>query len=322
MGEGTKLPGWRAEGTRCRVEGAGLFIVGAAGLIALLAAVSAGAQDLEPRAYSPSPVGTTFLVVSATRSTGGVFTDPSVPITDASAKLGILTVGFGRTFGWWGRQVQVLGGAPIAWGKASGRIGEDRRVAYRRGLGDPRIRVSAILFGPPAQTPAEFARSRRQTIVGASLTVAPPLGQYDSTKLVNLGAHRWSFKPEIGLSYPAGRWTLDGYAGVWLFSDNSVYYPGTSHRSQDRIVSLQGHATYTLMRRGWLAGSVTWYEGGRSTVDGVRKADLLKNTRVGATLALPVDRRQSVKVNYSAGAATRIGSDFRTISLAWQMVLF
>ena len=294
-----------------------------AGLVLmLLLAASAGAQDLEPRAYSPSPVGTTFIVASALRSAGGVFTDPSVPVTDVDAKVGILGLGAGHTFGIAGRQVLLLGALPITWGTASGSVGEDRRSISRRGLADPRLKVSTILYGAPAMSPQEFARARRGTVLGVSLTVVPPVGQYDSTKLINLGSNRWAFKPEFGVSRPAGKWTTDVYAGVWLFGANDRFYPGTSTRTQDPIFALQGHVSRTIGRRSWIAVDGTWYSGGRSTVDGVDKLDLQRNTRLGATWSLPVGTRQSLKFAYSAGATTRVGADFRTISAAWQIVFF
>jgi hypothetical protein len=39
---------------------------------------TATAQELEPRAYSPSPVGTTFLLGGFGRSEGGILFDPSL----------------------------------------------------------------------------------------------------------------------------------------------------------------------------------------------------------------------------------------------------
>jgi hypothetical protein len=289
----------------------------------VLIARSALAQDLEPRAYSPSPVGTTFVLVSATRSAGGVFTDPSVPVTDVDATVGILGIAAGRTFGVSGKQVLLLGVLPLAWGEVSGEIGEEgRRKASRRGLADPRIKLSVILAGSPARTPAEFARTPRRRVLGVSLAVAPPVGQYDSKKLINLGSHRWAFKPEVGFSQPAGRWTLDAYAGVWVFTANDAYYPGTSTRHQDPIVALQGHVSYTLGRRAWIAVNGTWYSGGRSRVNDVIKEDLQRNTRLGVTWTQPINARHSLKFAFSAGATTRVGADFRTLTMAWQVALF
>ena len=293
------------------------------GLAAVLVGVgTAAAQDLEPRAYSPSPTGTSVLVVSATRSAGGVFTDAAAPLTDVQAEVGILGLAFGHTFALLGKSAMVLGVVPVAWGEASGQIGEDRRQASRRGLADSRLRLSMILSGSPPATPAEFVKRERRPIVGVSLTVAMPLSQYDSSKLVNLGSNRWSIKPEIGLSLPKARWTFDAYAGVWFFTENDEYYPGLAHRRQDPVTAIQGHVSYSLGRRAWIAANATWYSGGQMRVDGVKQADPYRNTRLGVTWAIPVGTRQSFKIAYSAGAATRVGADFRTISGAWQLLIF
>jgi hypothetical protein len=284
---------------------------------------AAAAQELEPRAYSPTPVGATFLIASATRSSGGVLTDPTLPIDNVDATLGFLTLAAGHTFSLAGRQAFVVGAVPITWAKVAGDIGEDRRSASRRGLADPRFKLSVILRGSPAMTPAEFARTpHRSTIVGASISVVPPLGQYDKTKLINLGANRWSFKPEVGISKPVGRWVVDGYAGVWLFTANESFYTGDSTRTQNPIVTIQAHVSYMLTRRAWVAFDGTWYSGGRTNIDGVDKLDLQRSSRIGATVSLPIKNTQSLKIAYSSGATTRIGGDFRTVGVSWQMVIF
>jgi hypothetical protein len=230
--------------------------------------------------------------------------------------------GGGHVFAIAGRQASILAVVPVTWLEASGQIGEDRRTANRRGLSDPRIKMSMILAGSRAMKPAEFAKTPQHTIVGVSLTVGPPLGQYDRTRLVNLGANRWSFKPEVGVSRRIDRWTVEGYAGVWLFTTNSEFYTGSSVRRQDPILTLQGHVSYALSRRAWAAFNGTWYTGGRTNLDGTDKLDLQRSTRLGATLSLPLTARQSIKVSYSAGATTRIGGDFRTIGVSWQKVWF
>ena len=305
-----------------RAASAALAIRIALGTIPFIIPAAAGAQEMEPRAYSPSPEGTTFLVVAASRSAGSVLTDPTLPIQDVDATVIGLALGVGHTFGVGGRQLLVLGTLPMTWADASGEIGEDRRTASRRGLADSRFKVSMILAGSRAMTPAEFAKTPQRTIVGASITVAPPLGQYYRTKLVNLGANRWSFKPEIGASRRINQWTIDGYGGVWLFTKNEEFYTGSSVRRQDPILSLQGHVSYTFPTRAWLAFDATWYTGGRTNIDGIDKLDLQRSTRLGATFSLPLPARQSIKVSYSGGATTRIGGDFRTIVVAWQKIWF
>jgi hypothetical protein len=283
---------------------------------------TAAAQELEPRAYSAAPVGLNFLVVVTGRSTGGVVVDPSLPVEDVDASVNSLALGAGRTMNVFGRTALLVAVLPYAWADVSGRVGEAAREVTRSGLADPRIKLSVNLVGGRAQTVQEFARSARSTIMGVSLSVVPPLGEYYRDKLINLGANRWAFKPEVGVSRLVGKWTIEGYAGVWLFTDNDEFYTGASLRTQQPVVAVQAHASYTLKPRLWLAFNATWYSGGTTSVDGVEKADLQRNSRVGATLSLPLLRQQSLKIAASSGATTRIGADFKTIGIAWQLSWF
>ena len=288
--------------------------------LALFAGNRAHAQELEPRAYSPSPTGFNIFAVAFTHNTGDLTFDPSLPITDASAKINLGALAYVRTLGIAGRSANLGIALPYARGNLEGLLLGDAVSAYRSGLGDPRVRLAINLRGAPAMTPKEFvARKPGATIVGASLVVSVPTGQYDSTKLVNIGNNRWGFKPEIGISRDFGRWTLEGAAGVWLFTENTNFYGGKT-RSQEPIGSLQAHVIYTFKPRMWLAFDTNFYNGGRTSVDGVTKADLQKNSRAGLTFALPVTATQSLKISYSQGAFTSVGADFKSIGVAWQVI--
>ncbi len=291
-------------------------------LVLLRFAVSAEAQELEPRAFSPSPVGTTFVLGGVGRSEGGVLFDPALDIDNVQADLWIATLGAGHTFRLRGRQARILGVFPTAWGSVAGDVHAQAQRQDLAGLVDPRFKLSVGLIGAPALTPAQFADAPRRTAVGAGVTVVPPWGQYSSRQLVNLGYNRWAVKPEIGLSHPVGRWTLDGSAGVWLFSTNRSYYPARAIKRQDAVVAIQGHASYSLPRRSWLAVNATWFAGGETRVDGVPNPDLQRNTRIGATLSIPIVNLHSIKLSYSTGATTRRGSDFNTFNATWQLVIF
>ena len=283
----------------------------------------AAAQELEPRAYSPSPVGANFVVVGFTRSTGSVTFDPTIPITDVEAHLNIPTVGVGHTFGIWRRQALITAGLPYVWGDVEGKVAEQQARITRSGLADLRVKLSVNLYGNPARTPKEFVRDRRRGfLLGTSLTVQAPTGQYDPVKLINLGTNRWALKPEVGISYPWKKFDFDLYGGAWFFSSNSSFYPGESLRTQDPITTVQGHVSYTIRRQMWFAVDGTWYQGGAGYVNNGPPVGSQNNTRFGATLSLPLSRRQSLKVAYSAGATARTGSNFDTLGVAWQFVWF
>ncbi|HTH52428.1 MAG TPA: transporter [Edaphobacter sp.] len=289
----------------------------------LASALTAAAQDLEPRAYSASPIGTNFVGVAFARSSGDIAFDPTLPITNARATLYSPVLGIGRTFGVFGKQALFTTAFPYAWGNVSGEVGEQRGSVYRSGLADIKTRVSINLRGSPAMTPAEFARrTHRQMIIGTSLYFTSPSGQYDNTKLINLGTNRWSFKPEVGVSYPVKRLDLDLYAGIWLFTSNQSFYTGHSSRSQNSITTIQAHVSYTIRRSLWAAFDATWYGGGASAVNGGTPSERQANSRIGATLSVPIAKGHSFKVSYSSGVSGTIGQKFNTVSGGWQYVWF
>jgi hypothetical protein len=290
--------------------------------ISLMLTNSAAAQELDPRAFAPAPVGTMIVLAGIGESTGGILFDPSVGVDDVGADLHIVTSGLGYTFGVAGRQARVLAVVPIAWGNIAGHVDAQPQRQDLRGLADPRVKVSIALRGAPALRPAQFAVAPRGTVIGMSLTVMPPWGQYTSAQLVNLGYHRWALKPEVGMTRTIRRWTFDAATGVWFFTDNPAYYPGHLRKEQDPLVSVQGHVSYTFPNRIWVGVAGTWFGGGETRVDGVVNPDEQRNTRLGATLSLPIDKFQSVRVVYSTGATTRRGTDFDSVSVNWQLARY
>lgn len=292
-------------------------------LAPLIVAATARAQELEPRSYSPSPVGTNFVAVVAGYLTGDVLLDPTLPITDVHADLDVLTLGYGRTFGLAGKLGLFTIAAPWAHADASGQVVDAPKSVTRDGLADLRARFSVQVVGDPAQSRADFTQSaHRKTIVGVSLSVQAPTGEYDKTHLINLGTNRWAFKPEIGVSVPVSSWTLEAYAGVWLFTNNTAFYPGTSVKRQDPLFSLQGHVSYTFRNRAWVALDGTWYGGGEVRIDAGPPASRFSNSRIGAAGSFPITKRQSMKLAASTGATARVGSAFDSYTLGWQLVWF
>jgi hypothetical protein len=293
--------------------------LGAGALCALLLAAPLSAQDLDPRAYANVPVNGTFLVTGFAVSDGGVVSDATLPVTDIHATVETPSLGIARSFSLFGKTAQAFGAVPYSWAQVSGKVQEEARDISRAGLSDMRFRLSVLVRGAPALSVAEFAKAPRRTILGTSLTVVAPTGQFFPDRLINLGANRWAFKPEFAVSHPMGqKWLLDVYAGLWLFTANDSFYPGASLRTQAPMGSFQAHVSYNVTRKMWAAFDATYYVGGRSTIQGVDNDDRQSNTRLGGTLALPVGRRHSVKLAVSTGAIIRFGANFTTYSVAWQ----
>jgi len=276
-------------------------------------------QELEPGAYSLSPVGVNILVVANTTNHGDVAFDPSGPIQQAKATINTTGLGFVRTLSLAGRSATVGVAFPYTSGQLEGLYLGQFEEVWRVGFNDPRLRLGINVSGAPAMKLKEFASFQPKTTLGASLLVVVPLGENDPAKLINLSPNRWAFKPELGLSHYAKPWTFEAYAGVWLFADNSSFLVNKT-RSQKPIGSAQLHLTYTIKPRMWLAFNVNGYAGGRTSVDGIENDDLQQNSRVGATFALPLSRRQSLKIGYSRGAIATIGGKFDAIALTYQFL--
>jgi len=295
-----------------------IFIV-----IILSCTKTVSAQDLDPRAYARVPVDATVLIAGFNYTYGSVVLDPTLPIKDLEAKVQSPMLGIARTFSLFGLTSQAYVVLPYSWAQASGKVlGEDSSIT-RNGFGDTRFRVSVLFLGAPAATVEEFAKSSPQTVLGASLTVTAPTGQFFSDKLINLGTNRWSFKPEIGLSYMLSKqWFIDVYAGVWLFTNNESFYPGTSIRSQNPLLTFQTHVSYNFNPVMWAAIDFTYYTGGQSSINDIYNDDRQNNSRIGATFNMPVSRVSSIKLAYSTGAVIRVGGNFSTISVAFQTAFF
>lgn len=206
---------------------------------------------------------------------------------------------------------------PYVQGDFTGTVDHVARAVSRSGIGNARLRLTTNLIGGPALSPAEFARHKPQTTLGASLTISMPTGEYHSDKLINVGNNRWAIKPELGLSHPVGPWLFEAYAGIWLFGDNDNFRGGQL-REQDPLANVQAHVSYTFRPRLSLAADATFYDGGRTSVNGVDSAVRQSNSRVGLTFSLPLGKSQSLKFSWSEGATTRIGSNFTAYGIAWQ----
>lgn len=275
------------------------------------------AQELEPRTYSAAPVGTHFLLATYARLGGDVLTDPSLPITDVSAKIDIFALGYLQVFDLLGRTASVGVVLPYSRANVAGNVLDAPNSVYRAGVGDAYLRFAVNLLGGGAKTPAEFARHPPVPSLGTSLTVVMPSGQYHADRLINIGANRWAFKPEVGVSAPFGNWFAEGAFGVWLFTANDEFL-GSRQRQQGPLAVVQLHGGYQFRPGLWLAADAGFYSGGNTTVDGVRNDDRRTNTRYGLTLSVPLATNWSGKVSASKGWITRAGGDYKTITLTVQ----
>ena len=287
-------------------------------MIAVGLVAPARAQELEPRAYRTLPKGLSFLVLSYTSIDGNVAGEPTSPLRDLEATVTIAALGYLRSFSLFGRSASVSLAVPYSQISGSATFMGERISGTRSGSNDTRLGLAVNLLGGPALSVAEYAEYRQGRNLGVSFTVAPPTGDYDPTRIINIGTNRWAFKPEIGYSSIRGRWIFEGAAGVWFFTDNDNALG--ARREQHPITSLQAHLSYNFGPPGlWLSFDANYFSGGRTTLDGHRNSDVQKSSRVGLAMSVPIRRGHSLKLAYHLPAFVDGGADFEAATVAYQV---
>jgi hypothetical protein len=299
--------------------------VRAAWVIVAVLPVAAGAQDLTPRAYLPTPVSSNAVILTYAIAKGDVLIDPTAPITDVTGTIHATVVSYYYGFGLAGRSANVTASLPITHAELRGTVIGENRTAHRRGIGDMVVRIAFNIAGAPARAPAAFVKAPPfKSLLGASVKVVAPTGQYDPTLLINIGTNRWAIKPEMAYGRRIGKFVVEAYGGVWFITANDNYFasaPGVqgATRTQAPIGAAEFHVSYDVRPRLWISADANYWRGGRTSVNGVPgERTLQANSRFGVTGSVPISRRQSLKISYSDGVVVRVGGDFKVLSVGWQ----
>jgi len=279
------------------------------------------AQDLSPRAYVITPSHSNAVVLTYSFYDGGLLFNGQAPITGATGTYSVPILTYYHAFNFLGRSANLNASLPYAVGTFQGdAIGQERHL-YRSGLVDSAFRLSVNLKGGPAMSVHEYTKWKQKALLGVSLKVIAPTGQYDPTKLINWGTNRWAFKPEFGYSERWGNWVLDGYAGVWFYTTDPQFYspPAPKPQTEEPVGAFEGHLSYDVKPRLWFSLDGNFWFGGLTSLAGIENPDSRQtSSRIGVTASMPVSKHQSLKVSYSNGTYIRVGGDYQNVSVAWQ----
>jgi len=279
-------------------------------------AATATAQDLEPRSFSQTPVGMNFGLLALGFADGNMLFDSSTTLEDVTGQITSVSAGYVRTLDFFGASAKAAAIVPVMWGDWEGLYQGEHATASRRGFGDPLLDLAVNFIGAPAMKMSEMRGYRQKWVVGASLRLAVPLGQYYPEKLLNLGTNRWALRSRLGVSRTAGSLTLEAMGSVWLYTDNDDFFGGAL-LEQDPLWSMQFNGIYQFPSRIWFGLGAGFSRGGRAKANGVASDSYKKNTRWAGIVSVPVGGTHSVKLIYVHGLRTRIGADFDQVSLAW-----
>jgi hypothetical protein len=172
------------------------------------------------------------------------------------------------------------------------------------GFGDPMVEVDMNLIGPKAiRTIPDLLRYEPKLSLDVIVDVAFPIGNYDNTQPLNLGQNRWYGRVgaptvcQIGPWVPGRRTTFEVLPSVWVFTDNTDYVGHTL--GTEPMFELEAHLTRDLTETFWGSLDVTWFAGGKSSIDGV-SGDPMHNVGVGFTLGYQITDNLSLTAGYMA----------------------
>jgi len=290
-------------------------------VIGFWAAIGAS-QELTPRAYWPAPKGTKVAVLGYSHVQGDVLFDPSIPLYGVDSNIRTSILAYLQTFSLRGRTANVLVELPYSWGSTKGVVGDTPARRDFAGFNDFGATLSVNLLGAPTMTPEGFRalRADPHPILGASLKILAPTGQYNPDRLINVGANRWAAKLELGSIIPLHRkWLLELAAGVWFFTDDDEFLPGK--REQEPIYAFQTHLVHRFKPGFWASLDVNYFVGGRQTIGGNELVDVQHNSKIGGLIVIPFKGRHAVKFGYFVGVRTKYGSDFDQFLMSYQLLI-
>lgn len=276
------------------------------------------AQEIEPRTYANTPVGMNFLALAYSYSSGNVFMDPSLPIEDVDAQIHLALARYIRSFSLFGKSAKLKALLPWSDGHWDGYLEGEFRTRDVRGLADPRLGLDILLSGAPALDVAGFQSYQQELVVGLRFDLVTPLGQYDSTKVINLGSNRWAFHSEIGASKAIGKWTVEAAGGMWLYTDNDDFFGG-QNLSQKPFFVIKANLVRSVRPGFWWAVGMGYGQGGQTSIDGEPRATDQKNWRITAMVAFPITPTQGLSLTAASGRTFQAGPDFDVVALAYQI---
>jgi hypothetical protein len=136
-------------------------------------------QTLAPRAYVITPTDSNAVTLSWSYFDGGLNFNGAIPVTGATGTYSVPTISYYHSFSIFGRSANVTGVLPYGVGTFQGSVLGTGRQVYRSGLLDFGLRFSVNLKGGPTMAAPEFVKWKQKTLLGVSLIVVAPTGQYN-----------------------------------------------------------------------------------------------------------------------------------------------
>jgi hypothetical protein len=257
----------------------------------LLAPGSARAQGEGPRVYALAPVGLNAVSVTYMRMSSNYNFAQDILIQNADIKSNVWAFNYNRFFNVGGRFAEIwitpivgdVSGSVKLLPGASSILPPGIQVPTVSGWADPYVAFRIGLVGAPALKLPEFAKYKPGFQVYALLGANIPIGDYESSRPVNLGTNRWAIRAGVPMvqawARPGKTTLLEVNPGFYFYTANNDPYGLAEKRTQKPLFVVESHLTQNLTPRFWVGVDLRYQAGGETTTDS--RADDNANNHAG-----------------------------------------
>lgn len=282
------------------------------------------AQDIEPRRWTPLPLGTQIVGVAYGYTDGEIFFDPVLQAEDATVSINAMAVQYVRPFKIGKKLARLDVLVPYSTAKWKGLLAGVPTTVKRNGFADPRVRLSVNLVGPDAMNAKEFreyvATHPVSTSIGASLAITLPFGKYFEDKLLNIGQNRFVFRPQFGIVHQWGLWSYEFTGSVFIFTNNGNFFNG-GVRKQNPVFAVQTHLIKRFKNRMWSSLSLGSGLGGQSIINKQPNDDQRGDILGAFSFGFPIMKNQAAKLALvRAQTLNDIGANTTSFVLGWSII--
>lgn len=271
--------------------------------------------------WTPLPLKSKVIGVGYGFTYGKIFFDPVLDAEDATIDVSTFAVQYVHPFKLGKKLARLDVLLPYSRASWEGLLGGVPASVTRSGIADPRMRLSVNIIGPSAMESKELREyliaHPVRTVVGVSLALTLPLGQYYDDKLLNLGQNRFVLRPQVGFVHTWGNWSYELTGSVFLYTNNNDFFNGVT-RKQDPVFATQTHLIRRFKHGTWGSLSLGTGLGGQSIVNKLPNDDERGDVMAALSLGFPLMKKQAIKVVYMRSQTQNaIGSDTNSFSIIW-----
>ena len=162
---------------------------------------------------------------------------------------------------------------------------------------------------------------KEQFWIGFTPYLTVPIGQYSSTRSLNLGNNRWAVKPESGVVKGFGNFNVDVNLNVEFYTPNDNAFNAAQQTqvrlTQNPLFGVETHLSYDLNKNWFVAADYFFAGGGETKFDGIANDNSQQTHSVGASFFWLLGTSNQLMLQYRQDVSVRNGPSTNNFGARW-----